>query len=40
VDSWRAHGRGIVFPETRAYVDRVLRFQKIYARAYSKELGL
>jgi soluble lytic murein transglycosylase len=40
VDTWRAHGRGIVFPETRAYVDRVLRFQKIYARAYRNELGL
>jgi soluble lytic murein transglycosylase len=41
VDRWRAEGRrGIVFPETRAYVDRVLRFQQVYARAYRDELGL
>jgi soluble lytic murein transglycosylase len=40
VDRWRAQGRGIVFPETRAYVDRVLRFKEVYARAYRDELGL
>jgi soluble lytic murein transglycosylase len=40
VDEWRAQGRGIVFPETREYVDEVLEFQDVYRRAYSDELGL
>jgi soluble lytic murein transglycosylase len=40
VDEWQAEGRGIVFPETREYVDEVLEFQDVYARAYGDELGL
>ena len=40
VDSWRAEGKGIVFPETREYVDSVLETRDIYAEAYAKELGL
>jgi soluble lytic murein transglycosylase len=48
VDSWvaaaRAHGKGfamsdIPFPETRAYVERVLQAQKDYRRIYATELG-
>ena len=34
VDEWRAEGKGIQFPETRAYVDRVEHLKHIYARAY------
>ena len=34
VDEWRAEGKGIQFPETRAYVDRVERLKHVYARAY------
>jgi soluble lytic murein transglycosylase len=40
VDRWRAEGKGIEFPETRAYVDKVERLKGIYRRAYAKELGL
>ena len=49
VDQWvaKAAARGtssarrdIPFPETRAYVDRVLDARKRYAHAYPKELGL
>jgi soluble lytic murein transglycosylase len=40
VDEWQAEGRGIVFPETREYVDEVLEFQDVYRRAYADELGL
>jgi soluble lytic murein transglycosylase len=40
VDEWRAEGRGIVFPETREYVDEVLEFQEVYRRAYADELGI
>jgi soluble lytic murein transglycosylase len=48
VDGWlaqaRADGQGftineIPFPETRAYVDRVLRAQRDYRRTYSSRLG-
>jgi soluble lytic murein transglycosylase len=48
VDSWvaaaRAHGKGfamsdIPFPETRAYVQRVLQAQRDYRRIYATELG-
>ena len=39
VDRWRRAGRGIQFPETRAYVDRVEELKKIYRRAYGDELG-
>jgi soluble lytic murein transglycosylase len=40
VDRWRAAGTGIQFPETRSYVDRVLRFERVYEHAYGDELGL
>jgi peptidoglycan lytic transglycosylase len=39
VDEWRSKGLGIQFPETRAYVDRVLEAQRVYADAYAEELG-
>ncbi len=38
VDAWRRQGLGIQFPETRAYVDRVLHAQRVYADAYRDEL--
>jgi soluble lytic murein transglycosylase len=34
VDEWRAEGKDIQFPETRAYVDRVEHLKHVYARAY------
>jgi soluble lytic murein transglycosylase len=34
VDKWRASGRPIEFPETRAYVDRVEHLKHVYARAW------
>ena len=40
VDTWRAEGKGVQFPETRAYVDTVERLKGIYRRTYSRELGL
>jgi peptidoglycan lytic transglycosylase len=40
VDSWREKGEGIVFPETREYIDSVLETRDIYADAYADELGL
>ena len=40
VDSWRAQGLGIQFPETRSYVAKVERVKGIYADAYADELGL
>ena len=40
VDRWRARGAGIAFPETREYVDDVLRVRRVYARVYADELGL
>jgi soluble lytic murein transglycosylase len=40
VDEWRAQGKGIVFTETREYVDSVMNTRDIYADAYRKELGL
>jgi soluble lytic murein transglycosylase len=39
VDRWRRNGRGIQFPETRAYVDRVEDLKTIYRDAYGAELG-
>jgi soluble lytic murein transglycosylase len=39
VDEWRRQGVGIQFPETRAYVDKVLDAQQVYADAYASELG-
>jgi soluble lytic murein transglycosylase len=38
VDRWRAHGDGIVFPETTAYVKRVERLQRIYVDAWRSQL--
>src|SRR5262245_31329025 len=40
VDEWRRTGSGIAFPETRAYVDEVLRVKQVYAQAYGPDLGL
>jgi soluble lytic murein transglycosylase len=40
VDTWRAEGKGVQFPETRAYVDEVERLKDIYRRTYARELGL
>jgi soluble lytic murein transglycosylase len=40
VDTWRAEGKGVQFPETRAYVDKVERLKDIYRRTYPRELGL
>jgi soluble lytic murein transglycosylase len=40
VDSWRAAGVGIQFPETRSYVDNVEHAKEIYASSYANELGL
>ena len=49
VDSWAAKARrreaeltvsGIPFPETKAYVERVLRAQREYRDAYPHALGL
>jgi soluble lytic murein transglycosylase len=39
VDTWRAEGKDIQFPETRAYVDKVERLKGIYRRTYARELG-
>ena len=39
VDEWRRQGGGIRFPETRAYVRRVLDAERVYAEAYADELG-
>jgi len=38
VDEWRAEGRGIVFSETRHYVDRVEHLKRLYKRGYGDEL--
>jgi soluble lytic murein transglycosylase len=40
VDEWQSEDRGIVFPETREYVDEVLEFRGVYARAYRDKLGI
>jgi soluble lytic murein transglycosylase len=49
VDSWvaKAHAQGrqlsvdaILFPETRAYVQRVLSAQRAYRASYARQLGL
>lgn len=34
VDRWISEGEGILYPETRAYVERVERLKGIYRRAY------
>ena len=38
VDRWRAQGKGIQFPETRAYVKRVEHLTSIYRRAWHSKL--
>lgn len=38
VDEWQSTGSGIVFPETREYVSRVLEFERLYSRVYRDEL--
>lgn len=38
-DRWLEEGEGIEFAETRAYVDKVLELERIYRRAYGKDLG-
>jgi soluble lytic murein transglycosylase-like protein len=40
VDEWLADDEGIVFPETRQYVDEVLHARDVYADTYADELGL
>jgi soluble lytic murein transglycosylase len=40
VDRWRADGIGIAFPETRSYVDEVMRVRDVDAGAHPAELGL
>ncbi|MDH4176855.1 MAG: lytic transglycosylase domain-containing protein [Thermoleophilia bacterium] len=40
VDRWRAQGLGVRFPETRAYVGKVLRLRLVYRSAYAAELAL
>jgi soluble lytic murein transglycosylase len=40
VDRWRAEGKPVQFPETRAYVAKVERLKEIYRRTYARELGL
>jgi soluble lytic murein transglycosylase len=39
VDSWIAQHKGIPFPQTRAYVDKVESLKKLYRRIYAGELG-
>ena len=39
VDSWLQANEGIQFSETRDYVAKVERLQKIYRRAYASQLG-
>ena len=39
VDSWLSAHEGIQFSETRDYVAKVERLQKIYRRAYASQLG-
>jgi soluble lytic murein transglycosylase len=34
VDRWLAEGGGIAFPETRDYVEEVMRVRRVYAKAY------
>jgi soluble lytic murein transglycosylase len=38
VDRWRAEGKGIQFPETRAYVIRVEHLQHVYSEAWHSQL--
>lgn len=38
VDRWRASGKGIQFPETRAYVARVEHLRQVYHEAWGAQL--
>lgn len=40
VDGWLDRGVDIQFPETRAYVDKVLRVEKVYRSTYAGRLGI
>ena len=40
VDRWRSAGEPIQYAETRAYVSRVERLERIYRDAWAKELGV
>jgi peptidoglycan lytic transglycosylase len=39
VDRWLAEHKGIQFPDTRAYVDKIERLKKLYRRVYASQLG-
>ncbi len=39
VDRWQREHEGIQFGETRDYISKVERLQKIYRRAYASQLG-
>jgi soluble lytic murein transglycosylase len=39
VDEWRRDNRGIVFAETRHYVERVEHLKRLYRRGYGRELA-
>ena len=39
VDRWQREHEGIQFDETRDYISKVERLQKIYRRAYATQLG-
>jgi soluble lytic murein transglycosylase len=39
VDRWQSEGVGIQFPETAAYVQRVEKLKRIYAKAWRSKLG-
>jgi soluble lytic murein transglycosylase len=38
VDRWRRAGEGIQFPETRAYIDRVVHLERVYRDAWRAQL--
>ena len=38
VDRWQREGLGIAFPETRSYVTEVERVERVYEKAYPREL--
>lgn len=40
VDGWLERGVDIQFPETRAYVDAVMRAEEVYRTTYARRLGL
>jgi soluble lytic murein transglycosylase len=38
VDRWRRAGVGVQFPETRAYIDRVVHLEEVYREAWHSQL--